>query len=237
MRPWHAQYDGLYILIIFRSLLEGYHETTMSSSGLLFFRFFSFKPQRIQERVMMGPPQFPNRTTPATLVGSVWAMLLSLITGKQDVIYGHVVSGRNSALPGIEKRVGPCLNFVPVRVRIFPTRTPAELLHPCTDWPIELDYDTVIQHQNIDEYADVRFSGDESRIQFFENPSLLPPSIHMISYPRGDRLEIMLITHTHIMSLNTATRLLDGLCTIIWKLTDGADTCFSSCMEDVELGV
>jgi non-ribosomal peptide synthetase component F len=45
-----------------------------------------------------------------------------------NVIFGHVVSGRNLSLPDIEKIIGPCNNVVPVRVDFNQTSTVLDLL-------------------------------------------------------------------------------------------------------------
>lgn len=50
----------------------------------------------------------------AALTGSAWAILLSLVTDQADVVFGHVVAGREAALPGIQDIIGPCVNIIPV---------------------------------------------------------------------------------------------------------------------------
>ncbi|UUU22866.1 non-ribosomal peptide synthetase [Streptomyces sp. DSM 40750] len=56
--------------------------------------------------------------TLSTAVHGAWALLLSQITGSDDVLFGTSVSGRPSQLPGVEDIVGLLTNTVPVRLRL-----------------------------------------------------------------------------------------------------------------------
>ncbi|WP_233512736.1 non-ribosomal peptide synthetase [Micromonospora deserti] len=53
-----------------------------------------------------------------TVLQGAWAILLGLLTGRDDVVFGTSVSGRPADLPGVESMVGLFINTVPVRVRI-----------------------------------------------------------------------------------------------------------------------
>ena len=48
-----------------------------------------------------------NNNKTALLVSSAWAMVLFYITGEEDVVYGQVVTGRNSDILGIAEMVSP----------------------------------------------------------------------------------------------------------------------------------
>ena len=61
-----------------------------------------------------------HQLTLNTLIQGVWALLLSRYSGKTEVVFGAVVSGRSIALPGIEAMVGLFINAQPVRVQIPP---------------------------------------------------------------------------------------------------------------------
>ncbi|MEU8976953.1 condensation domain-containing protein, partial [Streptomyces monashensis] len=63
-----------------------------------------------------------------TVVQGAWALLLSLITRRDDVVFGTTVSGRPPHLPGIEDMVGLLMNAVPVRIRLDPAETLETLL-------------------------------------------------------------------------------------------------------------
>ncbi|WP_051472173.1 non-ribosomal peptide synthetase [Patulibacter minatonensis] len=51
------------------------------------------------------------------VVQGFWALALGVATGRSDVVFGAVVSGRDAEVPGIEEQVGLFINTVPVRVR------------------------------------------------------------------------------------------------------------------------
>ncbi|HEY8983658.1 MAG TPA: amino acid adenylation domain-containing protein, partial [Streptomyces sp.] len=63
-----------------------------------------------------------------TVVQGAWALLLGMVTGRQDVVFGATVAGRPAELPGVGSMVGLFINTVPVRVRMDPADTLADLL-------------------------------------------------------------------------------------------------------------
>ncbi|MEV0696794.1 amino acid adenylation domain-containing protein [Saccharopolyspora sp. NPDC050389] len=63
-----------------------------------------------------------------TVVQGAWALLLSRWTGRGDVVFGSTVSGRPPELPGVESMLGLFINTIPVRVRLDPSETVAEML-------------------------------------------------------------------------------------------------------------
>ncbi|WP_063055529.1 non-ribosomal peptide synthetase [Nocardia salmonicida] len=63
-----------------------------------------------------------------TLVQAGWSMLLSMLTGRTDVVFGATVSGRPPELPGVEEMVGLFINTVPVRVTLDPSERVSDLL-------------------------------------------------------------------------------------------------------------
>lgn len=58
------------------------------------------------------------RVTLNTLLLGAWGILMSRYAGKNDVLFGMLVSGRPPDLEGVETMVGMFLNAMPVRVRI-----------------------------------------------------------------------------------------------------------------------
>ncbi|EWM10644.1 condensation domain-containing protein, partial [Kutzneria sp. 744] len=49
-------------------------------------------------------------------IQGAWAVVLSELTGRDDVVFGAVVSGRPPEVPGIETMVGLFINTIPVRI-------------------------------------------------------------------------------------------------------------------------
>ncbi|MEU1820006.1 amino acid adenylation domain-containing protein [Streptomyces roseifaciens] len=63
-----------------------------------------------------------------TLVQGAWAVLLSRLTGRTDVVFGATVSGRPADVPGVESIVGLFSNTVPVRFALDEDETAAAAL-------------------------------------------------------------------------------------------------------------
>ncbi len=63
-----------------------------------------------------------------TLVQGAWALLLGMLTGRDDVVFGATVAGRPAELAGVESMVGLFINTVPVRVRLDPAEPLAGFL-------------------------------------------------------------------------------------------------------------
>ncbi|MEP9413934.1 amino acid adenylation domain-containing protein [Gordonia sp. VNQ95] len=63
-----------------------------------------------------------------TLIQVAWALVLADHTDTDDVIFGAVVSGRDPAVDRVDEMVGMLINTIPVRVRIDPNESVAQLL-------------------------------------------------------------------------------------------------------------
>ncbi|WP_409180686.1 amino acid adenylation domain-containing protein [Amycolatopsis sp. VS8301801F10] len=68
-----------------------------------------------------------------TVVQSAWGLMLAAFTGRRDVVFGAVVSGRPPAVPGVDEIVGMLLNTVPVRVDCGPAKSLAGLIREMHD--------------------------------------------------------------------------------------------------------
>ncbi|MDE5121426.1 MAG: condensation domain-containing protein, partial [Trichodesmium sp. St19_bin1] len=56
--------------------------------------------------------------TPAVLFHTAWAMVLSACSGRDDVVFGTVLSGRLQGTLGAEDMVGVLMNTLPMRVKL-----------------------------------------------------------------------------------------------------------------------
>ncbi|HWM05085.1 MAG TPA: amino acid adenylation domain-containing protein [Actinophytocola sp.] len=63
-----------------------------------------------------------------TVVQGVWGLLLCGLTGRDDVVFGETVNGRPVDLPGARTMVGLFVNTLPVRVRVRPDDSLADVL-------------------------------------------------------------------------------------------------------------
>ncbi|MEU2774264.1 amino acid adenylation domain-containing protein [Streptomyces sp. NPDC007162] len=63
-----------------------------------------------------------------TVAQGAWAVALGRLTGRRDITFGAVVSGRPAELPGVEQMVGSFMHTLPVRVTLTPQATLEEML-------------------------------------------------------------------------------------------------------------
>ncbi|RYO92810.1 hypothetical protein DL764_008084 [Monosporascus ibericus] len=66
--------------------------------------------------------------TIATAIRGAWALLVSLYTSSNDVVFGETLTGRNAPITGVERIEGPMIATVPVRVVVDPDATVTEYL-------------------------------------------------------------------------------------------------------------
>lgn len=79
-----------------------------------------------------------------TAVQAGWALLLAMLTGRTDVVFGGTVSGRPPQLSGVEEMVGLFINTLPVRVRLDPGERVGDLLARVQDEQTRL-----LDHQHV----------------------------------------------------------------------------------------
>jgi amino acid adenylation domain-containing protein/non-ribosomal peptide synthase protein (TIGR01720 family) len=68
-----------------------------------------------------------------TLLQGAWAMLLSQLTGQQDVVFGAAVNGRPADLLGSDEMVGLFINTLPTRVFCRPDRSLGDIITDLQD--------------------------------------------------------------------------------------------------------
>ncbi|NUP26471.1 MAG: amino acid adenylation domain-containing protein, partial [Nocardia sp.] len=82
--------------------------------------------------------------TANTSIQVAWALLLTALTGRSDVVFGNTVSHRPPHIQGVEYMVGLFINTLPVRVRLDPRETVAELLTR-----VQSEQAAMLDHRNI----------------------------------------------------------------------------------------
>ncbi|ORY70445.1 surfactin synthetase subunit 3 [Pseudomassariella vexata] len=129
----------------------------------------------------------PSDITVATLPTAAWALCLARRLGSRDVVFGEVVSGRNTDLPNADAVMGPTWQYVPVRVQFEPDWTNLDLLEHiqyqhiasaqhqgmslsemvpiCTDWPKETDWFDSVVHQDVYHVEELKMAGAKARME------------------------------------------------------------------------
>ncbi|MFF7730907.1 amino acid adenylation domain-containing protein [Streptomyces sp. NPDC008001] len=79
-----------------------------------------------------------------TVVQGAWGVLLGRLLGRDDVVFGGVVSGRVPEIPGVQDMVGLLINTVPVRVRWGRYESWAEMLARLQD-----EQSRLLEHQHL----------------------------------------------------------------------------------------
>ncbi len=85
-----------------------------------------------------------HHTTVNIVVQGAFAQLLCQLTGRHDVVFGTVVSGRPAEVVGAESMVGLLMNTVPVRARITAATTTADLLDQ-----LQHAHNHTLEHQHL----------------------------------------------------------------------------------------
>ncbi|WP_181774388.1 non-ribosomal peptide synthase/polyketide synthase [Amycolatopsis pittospori] len=82
--------------------------------------------------------------TLGTVLHGAWGLVLGGLTGRDDVLFGCTVSGRDTGAAGIESAVGLYINTVPVRLRWSPSETVAAVLRRLQD-----EQASLLEHQHL----------------------------------------------------------------------------------------
>ncbi|KAI1749209.1 hypothetical protein F4782DRAFT_514382 [Xylaria castorea] len=194
-------------------------------------------------------PQLRDGITLASVTSSAWAIVLSEITGRKDVVYGSLVSGRDVAMPGIENVVGPCLDIVPVRAQVHENLLARELFQSIqeqnlaaqshslgleqiikhsTPWPADSEFESVVQYQGIDESPHFDLTGTTLKLSWMDSPYQIPPRFVIIFYPIDNGVKIKLLANSHIISVARAETLLAALRRTIVRLVASQNEPLSS---------
>jgi amino acid adenylation domain-containing protein len=169
--------------------------------------------------------------TVATLPTAAWALCLAKRLGRRDVVFGEVVSGRNTDLANVESVMGPTWQYVPVRVKFGQDWTGTDLLNhiqdqhiasaqhegmalseitrQCTDWPESVDWFDSVVHQDVYHVEEMKFGSAECRLETVY-PHYEPLREWKIqAFVKGDELMFEVVTFADWIGV--ARELLDEL--------------------------
>jgi nonribosomal peptide synthetase CepB len=129
---WLDRQDGAAARHAWRQELAGLDEPTLA--GPVEPGAVEMLPRHVVTHLDVGTARALSQlvrdrgVTMNTVVQGAWAVLLGVLTGRTDVVFGSTVAGRPAELPGAESMVGLFINTVPVRVTLDPARPIADLL-------------------------------------------------------------------------------------------------------------
>ncbi|EED16046.1 nonribosomal peptide synthase, putative [Talaromyces stipitatus ATCC 10500] len=198
------------------------------------------------------PSMAHGNITTATVIKAAWALTLARITGSADIVFGHTISGRNTAaITGVESMVGPCMNIVPVRVLFAEKWTVLDLLryiqdqqvanmpyealgfrqiiHKCTDWPRSTNFSTVLQHDAANSSNEIQLGENIYTVKAVGSDEEMSDfSVNSKSLDR-DRVEIILsFSVDEHVTMPLAQRVLDMLCDTAESFTANPDMALPS---------
>ncbi|QGA19993.1 hypothetical protein EYB26_007693 [Talaromyces marneffei] len=198
------------------------------------------------------PSMAHGNLTTATVIKAAWALTLARITGSADIVFGHTISGRNTAaITGVESMVGPCMNIVPVRVVFGEKWTVLDLLryiqdqqvanmpyealgfrqiiHKCTDWPRSTHFSTVLQHDAANSSNEIQLGENIYTVKAVGSDEEMSDfSVNSKSLDR-DRVEIVLsFSVDEHVTMSLAQRVLDMLCDTAESFTANPDMALPS---------
>ena len=80
-------------------------------------RGFGRRTRRMADRDAVAAVAAAAGVTVGTVLHTTWALTVGRLTGRTDVTFGTVVSGRGGGLDGVERMVGMLVNTIALRVR------------------------------------------------------------------------------------------------------------------------
>ncbi|MFI0982765.1 amino acid adenylation domain-containing protein [Streptomyces sp. NPDC021093] len=124
---WLAQQDDARSETAWREALDGLAGPTLA---------FSADPSRVPGMPARAKTSLPadfaadldalvrdRGLTANHLVQMAWSLVLARLTGRDDMVFGTLVSGRPPEIPGITTMIGMFINTIPVRVRLDRTES------------------------------------------------------------------------------------------------------------------
>ncbi len=224
-----------------RSLLEKSSITTLSRQSTIKTGISDEdSPICLESTVPALASRECDGVTPATIFTAACAIMLARVTGWSDLVFGRLVSGRETLSTDMQDVVGPCINIIPVRAQCAPNQTlddtlaffhtqfinglPFEMIGfdeivaNCTSWPRSTaSFGCVTQYQNIDEHPKVEISGSMCQLRVWDRSDqpLSSETIDVVAVPRENELKLQIRASPTYCDRRSVARMLDELCNIL----------------------
>ncbi|PKX89648.1 nonribosomal peptide synthetase fmqA [Aspergillus novofumigatus IBT 16806] len=200
-------------------------------------------------------PSLPAGFTMATLIKAAAAFYLARLLVRMDIVFGQTVNGRNMTLDNVDIILGPCLNFIPIRVTLRLAWTVKDLLahvyqqhtlslpydyiplpeivQECTEWPAESELRFIVQHQNIQLEQKLPLEGiTDVKYSLFANFDPLK-EVWVFSEPHSDRLEIQVCSNSSVLTQTQAQFLSEEIAKVVMVFSRTPDMLLDRVLEHV----
>ncbi|MEU4770245.1 amino acid adenylation domain-containing protein [Actinosynnema sp. NPDC023794] len=167
-----------------------------------------------------------------TVVQAAWAVLLGVLTGRDDVVFGTTVSGRPAEVPGVEAMIGMFVNTVTVRARLDPAGSVAELLTGLHEQQVRTMphrhvglgdagqlFDTLVSFQNFPVDANALDAGAALTVSGVDVRDASHYPLVLVAAP-GDRLALTLEHRPDVFDKSRVGALADRLVRVFEHLVD-----------------
>ncbi|KAJ5775631.1 nonribosomal peptide synthase [Penicillium nucicola] len=170
--------------------------------------------------------------TPATVFTAACACVIAEVTATSDIVFGRLITGRSVLEHDLQEVVGPCVNFVPVRVafdqgdisfklaqqvvqeqyaRGLPYQTTG--LGDAVD-PRMTQFGFMVHYLAVDDRPTMTLNRSQSRLDFCELPvGYDTGEVEIMARPSGESLHITATGGAHRVDM--LSDFLDRLCTLL----------------------
>ena len=178
-----------------------------------------------------------------TVVHGAWAIVLSHLSGRDDVVFGAAFSGRPAELPGVETLVGPCVNNLPVRVRLDPGKSVSVALRELHAHNLEIGQHQYASLSDIHQWAGIPWNLRVfDSLVVFQNylvgeavrrwgaidvePLAAPETTNYpltLTVTPGAEIRLKLLGQASRFGPASLTMMLDGLATVLLRIAERPD--------------
>ncbi|KAL9614736.1 MAG: hypothetical protein Q9167_000805 [Letrouitia subvulpina] len=206
------------------------------------------------KRTIKLPSLKSKNITTATIIKAAWTLVLAQLSGKSDIVFGNLISGRNAPVEDVESVVGPCVNIIPVRLQLEPKWTALDLLRAiqnqqvagmqyealgfreivqnCTDWPEWTYFSSIVQHQNLAEEVTLQLDRTKYKVGFLGMQDTLADLTVQSSPKDNDMVEVSLgFVDDGTIPATFCESALELLCTLAQNFVRRPSATLSSALE------
>lgn len=181
---------------------------------------------------------------PASVLRTAWAVVLAGLSSSPDVVFGHVISGREMLAPSMLEAFGAFLNIIPCRVHLPPGATSAkdfvQSVHDqhvsaiphsnvglrqlvdlgCVDWPPDVRFSSVVQYQNLLNNSIVTInSGSLAGVEIYVDGSTgAYADLWITATPDGALTNVDVVFDELVVPSGLANKLLTAVCSVLREL-------------------